>query len=113
MNRIVTVGILIAFDAALAACAPAPISVRLQPEQPATLHVGDIALVEMMRPYSITGSAGDALVLAEKRNDRSTTVFVYHAVRAGDQTLVASPDDLQNGQCVSCVTRHYFIKVLE
>jgi hypothetical protein len=100
---------LIALSGSLSGCAA---WVRLHPEEPATLHVGEVALVEIVQPYSMMGSAGDALLLTGTRNGRNKTVFVYRAVRTGNETLIAAPNDLPSGHCVSCVTQHYFISVV-
>jgi hypothetical protein len=88
--------------------------VRLQPEQPVTLHVGQIAAVHVSseRNYSI-GSAGTSLVLAKQTQQDDTTVYFYRAVGIGDQTLVATPRASGPGQCISCVTAHYFVRVIE
>jgi hypothetical protein len=100
-----------AICAAVCACASTPVSVRLQPEQPVTLHVGQLAELEMAaeQHYSI-GSAGNSLSLLRKDQRRDTAVFVYRAVRVGNETLVATPD-VPSGHCVSCVTAHYFVTV--
>jgi hypothetical protein len=100
--------------ALLLACGGTLSVMRLQPEQPATLRVGQIAAVHVLseRNYSI-GSAGTSLVLTQQTQQDDTTVYFYRAVRTGDQTLVATPRDPGPGQCISCVTAHYFVKVIE
>ena len=94
------------------AAAPAP--TRLQPEQRATLHVNQLALIELPKtpPTSIAGSAGESLVLVRRRNRRNTTVFLYRAVHAGNHVFIVTPDNLPDGHCISCVTEHYFVTVV-
>ena len=100
--------------ALLLACGGTLSVIRLQPEQPATIHVGQIAAVHLpsKRNYSI-GSAGTSLVLTRQTHQNDTTVLFYRAVGLGDQTLVATPRDPGPGQCISCVTAHYLVKVIE
>ena len=99
--------------AMFAACAHTPISVRLALEDRTTLHVGEIGALQMPseRQYMI-GSAGSSLVLLKQEHQQGATVYFYRAVHTGNQTLVAAPAGLQSGQCVSCVTLHYFVTVL-
>ena len=100
--------------ALMLACGGTRSVIRLQPEQAATLRVGQIAAVHVPsdRNYSI-GSAGTSLVLTKQTKQDDTTTYFYRAVRIGDQTLVAMPRDPGPGQCISCVTAHYFVKVVE
>jgi hypothetical protein len=85
---------------------------ELQPEQPATIRVGDVAAlrVDSARHYSV-GSAGSSLTLIKRAEQQGTTVYVYRAVGPGSQTLVLTPRDPGPGGCISCVTVHYFITV--
>ena len=95
------------------ACASAD-HVRLQPEQDTTLHVGQTAAVYFASnaPHSI-GSGGGSLVLTRQLTDKDgTTVYIYRASRVGRDTLVATPESLPDGHCISCVTTHYFIDVV-
>jgi hypothetical protein len=96
------------------ACGGTLASVRLQPEAPTILHVGETVAVEVPsdRHYYI-GSAGSSLVLRKKIRQPDTTIYIYRAVEAGNQTLVATPRDPGPDGCISCVTVHYFIKVIE
>ena len=100
--------------ALMLACGGTLSVIRLQPEQPATLHVGQIAAVHVPseRNYSI-GSAGKSLVLTKQTQQDDTTVYFYRAVSIGDQTLVATPRDPGPDQCISCGTAHYFVKVIK
>lgn len=100
--------------ALMLACGGTLSVIRLQPEQPATLRVGQIAAVHVPseRNYSI-GSAGTSLVLTRQTQQDGATVYFYRAVSIGDQTFVATPRDPGPGQCISCVTTHYFVKVIE
>ena len=78
------------------------------------LHVGQIATVHVPseRHYTI-GSAGSSLVLLKLKDQRGTTIYFYRAAEIGNQTLVATPGGLGPGQCISCVTVHYFINVIQ
>ena len=99
--------------AMFAACAHTPISVRLAPEDRTTLHVGEIGTLQMPSEHQyLIGSAGSSLVLLKQEHQPRATVYFYRAAHTGDQTLVATPAGLQSGQCVSCVTLHYFVTVL-
>jgi hypothetical protein len=97
-----------------ASCARTTANVRLEPEQDNTLHVGETAAVHFgfERQYSI-GSGGGSLVLIKRLIYKDgSAVYVYRAARVGPDTLVAAPVDIPDGLCISCVTRHYFIKVV-
>jgi len=87
-------------------------SVQLRPEEPARLHVGDVAVVRVASaPQYFVGSAGTALMLMKRTEERGTTVYRYRAVAPGNQTLVLTPRDPGPDGCISCVTVHYFITV--
>jgi hypothetical protein len=95
-------------------CVRATAYVGLKPEQDTTLHVGERAVVRfgLERQYSI-GSGGGSLVLVKQLTDKDgRTVYVYRAAHVGPDTLVAAPVDIPAGGCISCVTVHYFIKVV-
>jgi hypothetical protein len=94
--------------------AAAAATVRLEPEQLATLHMNQVALMELPKtpPTSVIGSAGESLVLVRRRTRRDKTVFVYRAVQTGNHTLSVSPIKLPEGHCISCVTQHYFVTVV-
>ena len=94
------------------ACADRLVSVPLQPEQRATLHLGEVAAVEVSQPEDLMGSAGDSLVLLKRAYQRGTTIYFYRAVKVGNYVLVVSPKDIPSGQCISCVTTHYFATVV-
>jgi hypothetical protein len=95
------------------ACGGALASVRLKPEEPATLHVGQVAAVQMPPDHSIVGSAGSSLVLVKQTQQKGTTVYLYRAVASGNQTFVALPREPTPDGCVSCVTFHYFVTVIQ
>ena len=76
------------------------------------LHVGEIATVELSADRKLTGSAGDALSLARQRKGRNTTTFVYRAVQPGNYVFLTAPE-VPNGECISCVTVHYFVTVVQ
>ena len=99
-----------AFFSALTGCRPAP---ELQPEQSATVRVGELAAVRVdsRRHYSL-GSAGDALKLVRQVEERTTTLYMFSGVTPGHDTLVLTPRDPGPDGCVSCVTLHYFITVV-
>ena len=105
---------IVAMAAMVFACGGTPASVRVQPEAPTTLHVGETAAVQVPsdRHYQI-GSAGSSLALMKETQQHDTTTYIYRAVEVGDHTLVATPRDPGPGGCISCVTVHYFIKVIQ
>jgi len=113
LRRFIACAVLAA-AAALSAAAPARAPLRLQPEQRATLHVNQTALIERPKrpPSSVIGSAGTALVLVRRQDRRDARVWMYRAVEPGNQTFVATPDDLPDGHCISCVTEHYYVTVV-
>src|ERR1700730_13379877 len=104
--RAVAVGIL------LSACGSTVAFVRLEPERPTAVHVGQVVAVQLSSEsqYAI-GSAGRSLMLTKQAEQHKTTFHFYRAVEVGDQTLVATPRDPGPGGCISCVTVRYFIKV--
>lgn len=100
--------------ALLSSCAPTSAVVQLQPDQPTVLHVGDIAAVQVPSNahYSI-GLAGTSLMQIKQQERRGLTIYLYRSVAVGNQTLVATPRDPGPDGCVSCVTVHYFIQVID
>jgi hypothetical protein len=95
-------------------CGPTLASVRVQPEDLATLHVGEIAAVHMpSQRHQMIGSAGSALVLMRQKQQQGTTIYFYRAAEIGNQTILALPKGLELGHCISCVTVHYFIRVVQ
>jgi hypothetical protein len=104
---------IVAVSSLSAGCAPAVGSVQLQPEVASVLQVGQSASLSVPsdRDFSI-GSAGAALVLTRQEQHGASTIYVYRAVQAGDQTFVATPKAPGADGCVSCVTMHYFAKVI-
>jgi len=95
-----------------AACAPSGIPLQIEPEQPTTLLVGQVAAVQLSERQELAGSAGAVLALIERSNVRGTRTYLYRAVRVGNQTLIVVPTNLRDGDCISCVTEHYFIRVI-
>jgi hypothetical protein len=94
-------------------CAGVPTSVPLVPDERTTLHVGEIgALYVATSPHYSVGSAQSALVPVKKLQQKDGAVYLYRAVATGDDTFVLTPDGIPNGQCISCVTRHYFVTVV-
>jgi hypothetical protein len=96
------------------ACARSLAQVHLQPEQDTTLHVGQTAAVHFgsQALYTIGSGGGSLVLIKQLTNKDGSEVYVYRAAHVGPDTLVATPAGLQAGQCVSCVTTHYFIKVV-
>lgn len=109
-SRTVAAALIAAFFSVLTACKPTP---EVQPEQPTTVRVGDLAevRVDSERHYSI-GSAGDALSLIRRTEDRTTAVYVFRGVALGHHTLVLTSRDSGPDGCVNCVTLHYVITVV-
>lgn len=106
------VGLVPAIVAVFCSCGGTLAFVQLQPEDPSTLRVGDVAAVRVAAESHYTvGSAGTSLVLTKRKEERGTTVYFYRAVAAGRQTLVLTPRDPGPDGCVSCVTVHYFVTV--
>jgi hypothetical protein len=103
----------IAGVAAVYACGGTLASVRLEPEEPATLRVGQVAAVEMRADRYMVGSAGSSLTLVQQQQQRGATIYLYRAVAPGNQTFVATPREPAPDGCVSCVTVHYFVTVIQ
>jgi hypothetical protein len=94
------------------ACVGTLIPVRLQPEKRATIHVGEVAVVQVSGAEDVIGSAGSALLLDKRTHQRGTTIYSYRAVKIGNHILVVTPRDIPDGHCISCVTEHYFVTVV-
>jgi hypothetical protein len=94
--------------------ANADVPVQLLAEQQSLLHIGQTATLRVQSngQFSI-GSAGDALVLTERKQQRGDTVYIYRAARVGNHTFVATPKNPGPDGCISCVTIHYFVKVIQ
>ena len=104
--------IAIGLSAFMYGCGHAITFPRLQPERQVVLHVGELAAFDVPSDaqYSI-GGAGNALILQERKQRKDTTTYLYRAVNAGQQTIVATPAEPGPSNCISCVTIHYFVKV--
>ena len=87
---------------------------ELQPEYPSAVRVGSLSAmrVDAGPGYAVT-PAGNALTLIKRVEESRTTVYVYRAVAPGHQTFVLTPRDSGPDGCISCVTVHYFITVVE
>ena len=109
MSRLVGMAVLLGF----VACAPVS-AVHLQPERDSVVHVGEVAELRVAsnEQFSI-GTAGNALILLKQKQSKGETIYVYRAVTVGDQAFVATPRDPGPDGCVSCVTLHYFAKVIQ
>jgi hypothetical protein len=94
------------------ACGGTAAFVRLQPEQPSTVHVGEVAVIGVAaESHSAVGSAGTSLVLMKRKEERATIFYFYRAVAAGRQTIVLTPRDPGPAGCISCIAVHYFVAV--
>jgi len=69
--------------------------------------------VRLPARHDVIGGAGTALVLVKKTRRRDATIYLYRAVETGNQVLIVTPRNIPSGQCISCVTEHYFIKVVQ
>jgi hypothetical protein len=80
-------------------------------ENTTTLRVGEVAVLHIPsdRRYlpSANGAWRDVLALVEQ-SGRDVT---FRADRQGLGVIVISPD-VREGECVSCATLHYFVKVV-
>jgi hypothetical protein len=97
--------------AVAAACARVPPSVPLAPEERTTLHVGDVAALYVPSRHAV-GSAQSSLVPLRQLEQKDGAVYLYRAVSTGNGTFVLTPDGIPAEQCISCVTRHYFVTVV-
>jgi hypothetical protein len=89
-------------------------------ERTTTIQVGEVVVLYIPsdtrflgevppRRYqnSVNGAWFDVLALV-KQSGRDVT---FRAVRPGPGVIIISPD-AQNGECISCATLHYFVKVV-
>ena len=95
------------------ACAAATGSVQLHPEEASVLHVDQLAALDVPSDSDLIGSAGTALTLVRRDRHDGRTTYVYRAAQPGNQTFVAAPREPGPDGCVSCVTVHYFAKVVQ
>jgi hypothetical protein len=94
--------------------AEADAPVQLQAGKQSLLHVGQTATLRVpSRGHFSVGSAEDALVLTEHKRQRGDAVYIYRAARVGNHTFVATPRDPGPDGCISCVTVHDFVKVIQ
>ena len=100
--------------AALCACGGTLASVRLQPMIVRnTLHVGEIGAVQLPSERRYTVGGGDSVVFMRRKEQHGTTTYFFRAVKVGYATLIATPRDLGPDNCISCVTEHNFIEVIQ
>jgi hypothetical protein len=87
---------------------------ELEPELRTTIRVGDTAAmrVDTARRFSV-GWGGELLRLIKRIEEHGTTAYVYRAVAPGDHTFVLTPRETGPDSCVSCVTVHYFVTVVQ
>jgi hypothetical protein len=85
--------------------------IRLALEQTTTLHVGELAVLHIPSDrryvHSANGAWRDVLALV-KQSGRDVT---FRPVRQGLGVIIISPD-VPDGECISCATLHYFIKIV-
>jgi hypothetical protein len=93
-------------------CASAPAVVELVPEERATIRVGETRALAVAEGYYSIGSAGTSLVQSERLHRAGREVRLYRAVAPGEMTFVLTPNGTPDGQCISCVTEHYFVTVV-
>ena len=86
--------------------------VRLHPGQSITLHIGQVADLQLPsgHPYSVD-LEGDSVVPINAGKPAPKTRS-YRAAHPGNSTLLIAPADQMPGDCVDCVTRHCFLKVV-
>jgi hypothetical protein len=86
-------------------------SVPLVVEKTTDLKIGELAVLNLptssiYRHAAINGAWEDVLVRTEHSGDDT----VFRAVRPGPGCIVVTPD-VPEGDCISCVTIHYFVQV--
>lgn len=59
---------------------------------------------------SLLACAAGTLVSVRQQG---TAVYLYRAVRIGNHTLIVAPEGRNNGQCISCVTERYFVRIVQ
>ena len=112
MIEIKVMRVVVAVTAACLACGATRVRVWLQPEERATLRVGQFAVVELPASNRVEGGAGSALVLVRQTRERGKIIYLYRAARRGDHVLLAAPRNIPTGHCISCVTGRYFVTVV-
>jgi hypothetical protein len=80
-------------------------------ENTTTLRVGEVAVLHVPSDrrylHSVNGAWRDVLALV-KQSERDVT---FRAAREGSGVIIISPD-VPDGECISCATLHYFVKVV-
>jgi hypothetical protein len=106
--------VIVAATAISISCTAAVASVQLRAERNSVVHVGQMAALSVPsdRHFSV-GSAGTALVLVKQEQHSGNTVYVYRAAEVGNHTFVATPGDPGPDGCISCVTVHFFVNVVQ
>ena len=91
-----------------------PSHVQLRLSGDTTLHVGQIAVLQMpeSRKYIITLEGRDTLVPLKRKRGNGSAPYMYRATRLGNATLLIVPAGPQEGDCVDCVTRRCFVTVV-
>jgi hypothetical protein len=80
-------------------------------ENTTTLQVGEVAVLHIPSDrrylHAANGAWRDVLALVEQ-SERDVT---FRAVHPGSGVIIISPD-VPDGECISCATLHYFVKVV-
>ena len=89
----------------------ADVPLQIEVEHTTTVRVGQLAVLQvpagpLYAPSEINGAWRDVLT----RIRRSGRTVTFRAVRPGSGVIILSPN-VPDGECISCRTLHYFIKV--
>jgi len=85
---------------------------QIEVEQTTTVRVGQLAVLHvpdarLYNPSEINGAWRDVLT----RVRRSGRTVTFRAVKTGPGVIILSPN-VPDGECISCKTLHYFIRVI-
>ena len=95
-----------------AACASVSASVQLAPDERTIVHLGEIAALPVPPNHGSPGLTQTSMALVSHARRHGREVYFYRAIAAGNETFVVTPVGLLDGQCISCVTVHYFVTVV-
>ena len=113
MNRFAWTLAIILLSSLACGCDHQRALLRIEPERyQVAVHVGELAVIEVSSDahYSL-GGPGHALILQERKEHKGVTSYIYRALHAGDDVIVATPANPGPDGCISCVTVHYFVRV--
>jgi len=90
----------------------ADVPLQIEMEQTTTVRVGQLAVLHvpadpLYAPSAINGAWRDVLT----RTRHSGRTVTFRAVRPGSGVIILSPN-VPDGECISCKTLHYFIRVV-